>query len=92
MSVKTVPLKLSEYLDKNAFYNYEEQLIGFSLNSCTRTCNSANNPRQYCREYLILNMEVLCPPCTNVSSFLDAQPDRYNTAKLVSLHWQSTGT
>ena len=37
-TVKTVPLKLSEYLDKNAFYNYEEQLIGFSLNCCTRTC------------------------------------------------------
>jgi len=44
-TVKTVPLELSEYLDKNAFYNYKEQLIGFSLNCCTRTCNSANNPR-----------------------------------------------
>jgi len=30
---KTVPLKLYEYLDKNAFYNYAEQLIRFSLNS-----------------------------------------------------------
>jgi len=44
-TVKTVPLELSEYLDKNAFYNYKEQLIGFSLNCCTRTCNSANNAR-----------------------------------------------
>jgi len=43
-TVKTVPLKLSEYLNKNAFYNYGEQLIGFSLNCCTRTCTSANNP------------------------------------------------
>jgi len=42
-TVKTMPLKLSEYLDKNALYNYEEQLIGFSLNCCTRKCNSANN-------------------------------------------------
>jgi len=39
-TVKTVPLKLSEYLDKNVFYNYEEQLIRFSLNCCTRACNS----------------------------------------------------
>jgi len=38
-------LKLSEYLDKNVSYNDEEQLIGFSLNCFTRTCNSANNPR-----------------------------------------------
>jgi len=44
-TVITVPLKLSECLDKNAFYNYEEQLIAFSFNCCTRTCNSANNPR-----------------------------------------------
>ena len=44
-TVKTVPLKLSKYLDEKAFYNYEEQFIGFSLNSCTRTCNSANSPR-----------------------------------------------
>ena len=44
---KTVSLKLSEYLDKDEFYtdNYEEQLIGFGLNCCTRMCNSANNPR-----------------------------------------------
>jgi len=34
-AVKTVPLKLSEYLDKNAFYNDEEQRIEFSLNCCT---------------------------------------------------------
>ena len=45
--VKRVPLKLSEYLDKNASYNDEEQLIGFNLNCCTRTCNSANNPRPF---------------------------------------------
>ena len=44
--MKSLPLKLSEYLDKKAFYDYEEQLVGFSLNCCTRTCNySANNPR-----------------------------------------------
>jgi len=46
-TVKTMHLKLSEYLDKNAFYHYEGQLIGFSLNCCTRKCNrpTANNPR-----------------------------------------------
>ena len=35
-TAKTVPLKLSKYFDKNTFYNYAKQLIGFSLNCCTR--------------------------------------------------------
>jgi len=35
-TAKTVHLKLSKYLDKNTFYNYAEQLIGFSLNCYTR--------------------------------------------------------
>jgi len=35
-TAKTVPLKLLKYFDKNTFYNYAEQLIGFSLNCCTR--------------------------------------------------------
>ena len=41
----TVPLKLSKYLDKNTFYNYAEQLIGFSFNCCTSECNSCNIPQ-----------------------------------------------
>jgi len=36
-------IKKPKYLDKNALYNHEEQLAVFSLNSCTRTCNSANS-------------------------------------------------
>jgi len=35
-TAKTVLLKLSKYLDKNTFYNYAEQLIGFSMNCCIR--------------------------------------------------------
>jgi len=35
-TAKTVPLKLSKYPYKITFYNHAEQLIGLSLNCCTR--------------------------------------------------------
>ena len=44
-TAKTVPFKLSKYLYKNTFYNYAEQLVGFSLNCCTREWNSCNSPQ-----------------------------------------------
>jgi len=36
---------MSQLLADYVLYYYEEQIIGFSLNCCTRTCNSAHNPR-----------------------------------------------
>ena len=44
---------------KNTFYNYAEQLIGFSLNCCTREWNSCNSPHPIVENIWYW---TLCPP------------------------------
>ena len=60
-TAKTVPLKLSKYLYKNTFYNYAEQLVGFSLNCCTREC-----PQPIVENIWYWTWGYFVPPCTNV--------------------------
>ena len=71
---KTVPLKLSEYLDSNAFFNYEEQPICFNFNCCTRTCNSASNPRPTVENIWYWRWGYFVP-MHKYLKFLDAQTD-----------------
>jgi len=65
-TAKTVPLKLSKYLYKNTLYNYTEQLIGFSLNCCTRQWNSCNSPQPIVENLWYWTWGYFVPPCTNV--------------------------